>query len=570
MVNRQAYHRNRSLLHLLLVLLAVVAVNALASRLYLRWDLTREKRYTLTDATRQLLKGLDSPVTVEVFLEGKDLPAGIRSLQKATREMLQDFRSVSGGKVNFIFVDINRIRDTGKRENVQRNLAELGLFPTNLQVSAEQGYREQLIYPGLVMRKDSIEIAVTILENQMSFSAQGALDNSISLLEFKLASALQKLLMDRPPLVVFSQGHGELKPVQLSDLVQTLGAQQYRVAIADLQESILPPDEVDILVLAKPSRPFGEIEKFRIDQFIMHGGKVLWLLDGAIASLDSFGNRPSIFAVDMPLNLTDQLFRYGVRVNADLVQDLYCNPIPLLEDRGGGARPILFPWVFHPILLPYADHPIVKNMDPVAAKFASSIDTIRTPGIEKTILLATSEYSRTVRMPFEIFLAGAREKPEPALFNKQDVPAAVLLEGEFPSAFSALMNDNLRTVLAETGIAFRPKSSDNRMIVISDGDIAANELDASGNPMPLGYYKFSRETFANRDFLLNCIEYLMDNSGLLEARNRETRMRLLDKTKVEDQKAMWQILLIGGPLLLLGVFAVAYNGHRSRRFAAKA
>jgi ABC-2 type transport system permease protein len=568
MVNGKAYHRNRALLHLVLVLAGIIVFNILTSMVFVRWDLTKEKRYTLTPATKQLLKDLDSPVTVEVFLDGKELPAGIRSLQKATREILQDLRSVSNGKLNFVFVDINKIRDASKKENLQKNLAQLGLFPTNLQVSAEQGYREQLIYPGLVMRKDAVEIAVTILENQMSFGAQGSLDNSISLLEYKLAAALQKLHMKRPPLVVFSQGHGELKPVQLSDLVQTLGTQQYRMAVADLRESILPPDEVDVLVIAKPSRPFAEAEKFKIDQYVMHGGKVLWLLDGAIASLDSFGSSPSIFSVDMPLNLTDLLFRFGVRVNADLVQDLYCNPIPIMEDHGGGAKPILFPWVFHPILRSDNDHPIVRNLDPVAGKFASSIDTIRSAGIEKTILLSTSEYSRTVKMPFEIFLQGAKEKPEPSLFNKQDIPVAVLLEGKFPSGFSALMDDNYRGILSDAGLSFKSASDDNRMIVISDGDIAANELDASGNPLPLGYYKYTRETFANRDFLLNSIEYLLDNSGLLEARNRETRMRLLDKTKVGDQKTLWQIILLGGPLIVLGIFAVVYNGRRKRKYAA--
>jgi ABC-2 type transport system permease protein len=567
MVTGNTYHRNRSLLYLLLVLVGILVVNVLASRLYVRWDLTKEKRYTLTPATKQLLKDLDQPVTVEVFLEGKDLPVGIRLLQRATREMLQDFRAISGGKVNFVFVDINRIRDAEKRNILQRNLFELGIEQIRWPTGDAQEYREVLIYPGLVMRMDSIELAVTIHEGQTGYFTQSALDRSISLIEYKLASALQKLAMERPPVVVFSQGHGELEPVFLSDFVQTLGGQKYRIAIADLKESILPPDVVDILILAKPSRPFGDAERFKIDQFIMHGGKVLWLLDGAIASLDSFGNRPSIFSVGMPLNLTDQLFRYGIRVNHDLVQDMYCNQIPMLEGQGSGIRTTFFDWVFHPIVYPANNHPIVKNMGSVALKFASSIDTIRVTGVDKTILLSTSKSSRTVNMPFEIFLAGARENPKPSLFNKKDIPVAVLLEGEFPSAFP-IMNDAMREILIDTDITFRRKSIENRMIIVSDGDIAANELNAQGSPLPLGFYKYTNKLFANRDFLLNSIEYLLDNSGLLEARNRETRMRLLDKTKVGDQKTLWQIILLGGPLFMLGIFAVVYNGRRKRKYAA--
>jgi len=561
-------NRRRDILHLLLVIGVLLLANVLAGRLYTRWDLTKEKRFTLTPATKELLRKIDKPVKVSVYLEGKDLPEGIRSLQKATREMLQDFRSLSGGKVSFVLVDIQQIKNEEKKEQLKNNLVNLGLFPTNLQVNAEQGYREQLIFPGLVMHSGEQEIAVTLLENQLSFGTQGSLNNSINFLEYKLAGALQKLQLKKSPLVAFDIGHGELNPEHLDELVQTLNSQQYSVAGTDISLGPLLASQIDILVFAKPTQPFSEADKFKIDQYIMQGGKVLWLVDGAIASLDSFGNRPSIFAVDMPLDITDLLFRYGVRINTDLVEDLYCNPIPIMEDQGGGAKPILFPWVFHPILVTKGNHPIVKNLDPVAVKFASSMDTVGARGIKKTVLLSTSSSSRAVLTPFEIFLEGAKTQPEPGLFNRQDIPLAVLLEGKFSSAFASRMNASYDTILAQSSLPFRPGSPENRMIVISDGDIAANETDANGNPLPLGYYKYTREVFANRDFVLNCIEYLLDNSGLLEARNRETKMRLLDKTKVNDQKMLWQIILLGGPLLLLGIFAVAYNTRRSRRFTS--
>jgi gliding-associated putative ABC transporter substrate-binding component GldG len=299
----------------------------------------------------------------------------------------------------------------------------------------------------------------------------------------------------------------------------------------------------------------------------MNGGKTLWLLDNVICDLDSFKLAPSIVAVPRDLNLDDLLFRYGVRTEHNLLLDLYCNQIPIIESVGGNPQPKLFPWVFYPIAINKKNHPIVKNLDPVAFKFVSSLDTLNNPGVKKTVLLSSSNYTRLQPTPFQIFLEGAKQKPNPYLFNQKDVPMAVLLEGNFSSLYKNQFTSDLQKLLAAQQVTFKPKSSLNKMIVIADGDIASNDLDANGVPLALGYDKYTRQVFANKDFLLNCVEYLMDDNNLIDARNREVKMRLLDKAKVLEQKGRWQLITFAVPLLLITLFGLVYSYQRKRKYA---
>ncbi len=561
------YYFIRSVKLLVASLLAVIAVNIVSSLFFHRFDLTEEKRYTLTASTKKLLQHIEQPISIEVFLEGKDLPAGIKVLRNETRELLQEFRTLSHGRVTYKFVDINAIKDQKKREDFQMELVKKGLRPTNLEVKSESGFTEKLVFPGAIVSANGREIPVQILENQFSVGAQGSLNNSISFLEYKVANSIQKIVKQHPAKIAFLQGHGESGIQQLEGFLEALAAQSFQLDKVELDKDKLLNNQIDILIIAKPQTAFNDYEKFLIDQYIMHGGKTLWMLDNTICDLDSFKLAPSIVAVPRELNVDDLLFRYGVRMEHNLVLDLYCNQIPIIESIGGNPQPKLFPWVFYPMAINKNNHPIVKNLDPVALKFCSSIDTLNNPDVRKTILLSSSMYARVQQTPFPIFLEGAKQKPDPGLFNQKDIPLAVLLEGNFTSLYRNQFTADFQQLLDIQKVDFQPKSLANKMIVIGDGDVANVERDTKGVPLALGYDKYSRKLFANKDFLLNCVEYLVDDNNLIDARNREIKMRLLDKAKLLNQKGFWQVATFGVPLLLMLVFGVVYNSRRKTKYS---
>ncbi|MCC6571719.1 MAG: gliding motility-associated ABC transporter substrate-binding protein GldG, partial [Chitinophagales bacterium] len=542
-------------------LLIVILVNIAAGFLYHRFDLTEEKRYTLTPSTRQLLKNLDQRIEMEVYLEGKDLPAGIRVLRNETRELLQEFRNLSNGNITYRFVDINGIKDAKQREAFQEELVKKGLRPTNLEVKTSSGFTERLIFPGAVMKVNNREVTIPLLENQFSVGAQGSLNNSVSFLEYKIANSIQKITRPTPPKVAFLQGHGELGIEPLQGILEALSSQNFLLDKVELDKDPLLKANIDVLVIAKPTQALQEGEKFLIDQYIMQGGKTVWLLDNTIADLDSFKLAPNIVAVPRDINLDDMMFRYGLRLGHNLVLDLYCNQIPIIESIGGNPQPKLFPWVFYPMAIPQNNHPIVKNMDPVALKFPGALDTLVNP-VKKTVLLTSSEYARIQKTPFPIYLEGAKQKPNPYYFNQKNIPMAVLLEGEFPSLYKNQFTADLQQLLNAQQLQFKPKSVPNKMVVVTDGDVASNELDANGVPLALGYDKYSRKLFANKDFVLNSIEYMIDENNLIAARNREIKMRLLDKAKVLEQKGWWQAITLGIPLGFTGIFGIFYNRRR--------
>lgn len=561
------YHLIQSVKVLALSLIVVILVNVASSFLFYRFDLTQEKRYTLTPSTKKLLKNLNQTVFIEVYLEGKNLPAGIKVLRNETRELLQEFKTLSKGKVNYAFFDIDGIKDAKQREAFQMDLVKKGLRPTNLEVKSQSGFTEKLVFPGALVKLDKREIPLQILENQFSVGAQGSLNNSISFLEYKVANSIQKIIKTQPPKIAFLQGHGESDIQDLQGLLEVLAAQSFLFDKVELDADKLIDSGIDILIVAKPQTALKDEEKFLIDQYIMHGGKVMWMLDNTICELDSFKFAPSIVATPRDLNLDDLLFRYGVRLDKNLVLDLYCNQIPIIESIGGNAQPRLFPWVFYPMAINKGNHPIVKNLDPVALKFCSSIDTLQNPDIRKTVLLSSSMYARKQQTPFPIYLQGAKQKPDPTLFNQKDIPLAVLLEGSFTSLYKNQYTKDFQQLLEQQGVSFLPKSNFNKMIVVGDGDVAINDIDSKGVPMALGYDKYSRKLFANKDFLLNCIEYLIDDNNLIDARNREVKMRLLDKAKVLNQKGFWQVMTMVFPLGLILIFGLIYNNNRKRKYA---
>lgn len=544
-------------------------VNILANTFHTHLDLTEEKRFTLTRPTRELLGGLKDRVYVQVLLEG-EFPAGFKRLQTATREMLDDFRSVSG-YVDYQFDDpgLGTLEEVNER---RKALAEQGIIPVNLRV-ADQGQRsQQLIYPVAVVHYANRRIPVKLLENESpTLNPEVVINNSVTLLEYKLANAIKKILTPERPSILFTRGHGELNEGQTADLERSLN-QFYNTDRVTLDSVVqLKPDACALLVVAKPVAGFSERDKFKIDQYVMQGGRVLWLIDRLNADLDSMRHTGRFVPTDYPLNIEDMLFKYGARIQPDLVLDLECSKIPLATGQLGNAPQMeLFPWYYHPTVLPVGNHPIVKNLDRVELRFCSSIDTIRTKTlVKKTRLLSSSRYSRLQFSPVDLNFDLLKYEPDPTKFDKGMQTVGLLLEGVFPSNYENRVSQEMLTGLQQLGMTYKAESTPTRMLVISDGDVAANFVrDAAKKEwLPLGLNRFENATYANKELMLNTIEYLIDPSGVIEARTKEVKLRLLDTVRARKEATLWRTLNIALPLVFLGVFGWFFNWRRKLRYA---
>ena len=539
----------------------------LAGAKYGYFDLTEEKRYTLTEPTKELLGRVDDVVDVRVLLEG-DFPSGFKRLQSAVRDMLDDFRSQSK-YIEYTFEDPS-IGDTEEVNERRKILAEQGIIPTNLLLKASGEKTQKLIYPYAIFHHKGRRVAVNILENEVpGVPPEETLNNSIGLLEYKFANAIQKLRASGRKNVLFTAGNGELDVLETKSLVRNLQA-FYNTGRVNLNEVVrLPPDTVDVLVIAKPRAPFSEKEKFLIDQYIMNGGKVLWLIDQLAATLDSMRTRPEYIPREYDLGLDDMLFKYGVRINTDLVLDMEAAKIPQVIGQVGDNPQIdLFTWYYHPVAVPAGSHPIVHGLDRVQFDFPNSIDTILTKvPVRKTVLLQSSPYSRVQRSPIRLNFNILQYEPDPAKFNKGPQILAVLLEGQFASLYRNRVPEAMKEGLKELGQQYKDVSDPTRMIVVSDGDVARNLVNPqSGEYAPLGYNPYEKYQYANQNFLFNAIEYLLDDSGVLKARTKEVKLRLLDGVRVQQEKPFWQMFNIVLPIFAMVVFGMLYNVIRQQRF----
>jgi ABC-2 type transport system permease protein len=557
----------------LFLLIALVGVNYLASVVHTRIDLTQEKRYTLSSATKKLIKGLHDPVSITVFLTG-DMPAGFKKLSNSTKEMLQEFKELGGSNIQFKFEKPGEgLSDTAK-EKFQLHLDELGLKPTNVKVKAKAGesQEERLVYPGALIKYGEREVAVDLLQGQDMTGGIQSLNNAEALLEYKMARTIQKITADTVPAIGYLVGNGELLTRNAIDLIDRTLRQEYRFGFVPIDSVPVIPTVFDALVIVKPTIPFSTQQKLKIDQYIMQGGKVLWLIDKLYAEMDSLMRSHSDFvAYDRNLNLDDQLFKYGVRINGDLVQDLQCDKIPLVVGNYGNQPQMqLVPWPYFPTLSSYSDHPIAKNLDQVLSIFPNSIDTVKN-NIKKTVLLASSERSRVISTPAMVSLNSIKTEDDMKTFNRPFIPVAVLLEGRFSSLYTNRLSTGALDTLA--GLYKQPfraaTQNESKMIVVSDADIVANAVTANEGPLYMGYNQFTNYQYANKDFFLNCIQYLTDSSGILGTRSKDFTLRLLDPAKTEESRGKWQVLSIGLPVFLVLIFGVVYQAIRKRKYQGK-
>ena len=551
------------------ILLALIAINYLASQIHFRYDLTQEKRYTLSKPTKQLLQGLNDPVSIIVFMKG-DMPAGFKKLSNSTEELLQEFQEWGKTNIQFRFQKPGENLDDTAKTNYLVYLDSLGLSPTNVKVQASAGeaQEERLLYPGALITYQGRATAIDLLKGQSAYGGTNSLNNAEALLEYKFANAIQKITTDSIPLIGYLVGNGQPLTYNVFDLIERTLKPNYRFDFVPIDNVNIIPLAFNAIVIVKPTDKFTDRQKLQIDQYIMNGGKVIWMIDNLYAEMDSLMRKQSDFiAFDRGLNLDDQLFRYGVRINKDLVQDLQSDKIPQVVGNYGGQPQIeLVSWPYFPLLTAYNDHPIVKNLDNVLSIFPNSVDTIKSPGIKKTVLLSTSANSRTLSTPAVVSFNSLKTEEDMKTFNRENIPVAVLLEGKFNSFYANRISAALVDTFAKLYLQpFLASSVYTKMIVISDADIVANVVTNEG-PKSMGYNQFTQQTYANKDFFLNCIEYLVNNSGILETRSKDITLRLLDPRKVEESRTRWQIINIGVPVMVILIFGFIYQALRRKKY----
>ena len=541
--------------------------------------MTAEKRYTLSNSTKGLLKGLDDVVYVKVYLDGK-LPPDFAELSMKTREFLDEWRMYSQN-IQYEFIDPAKGKSPQELGAVYSELYQKGLNPQPIQDVTSEGVNTRYVVPGALISYQQREIPVALLDadHGMLYNRNDIINYSIEKLEYNMSNAVRRLTQRQKARVAFLKGHGEL------DNLHVFGA---AVGIADFYsvDSVILDNKVtklfdvkvtdsatgdftigdikyDLLVVAKPTIPFGNYEKFLLDQFVMRGGRILWYVDPVMADLDSLMRYPEMPAMARELNLDDMFFRYGVRMNTDLLQDLNALPIPVRAgEMAGQPQYKMIPWYYFPIITPNSTHPVVHNLNVLRTEFISSIDTVgRRSGLKKTVLLTTSTTTKIINTPAIISLETLRNRAHVEEFSKQNIPVAVLVEGVFPSLFTGYGN------VDQEKLGFLDKSSPTKMIFVSDGDMVRNQVNEKRYPLPLGYDRFTDKAFGNLNFLLNAVNYLCEDEDILQVRSKDFKMRLLDNNRILKEKTFWQLVNVIVPLVLVIALGIVLLLIRRIRYA---
>lgn len=558
-----------SRLWLPITIIGLVAVNWLASLYHTRVDLTNEKRFTLSSATKKLLKKLDDEVKVDVFMKG-DFPSGFKKLANSTGEVLQEFKELAGKKIQYRFIS--------PEENVEGTdvkwadtLSAMGFYPINLTSQVKAGQQQQNIYPvAFVHYKEQVS-PVILYQGRTKAITYPEINSAEALMEFNFANAIDRLTRTEKAMIVYSAGNGEPVDVRTYDLSENVLKADYKFQPVDMNAIPGIPASVQLLMIVKPAKPFSDETKLKIDQFVMRGGKLLLFVDKLEAELDSLQSKKGeVVAYDRGLELNDMLFKYGVRINSDLVMDLQCDFLPF--DVNGNGQFELLPWNYFPVFETRSNHIINKNLGFVSGRFVNSVDTVEAEGIRKTVLLSSSANARSIATPALISVKENSDAPENERFKRSNIPVAMLLEGKFRSLFSNRLSQAMRDSLQKYGGTFMSQCiADNKIIVVADGDIVLNSVIKGNQPIPMGMnpYTFGSQrefAFANRDFLQNCLDYLVNPSGLSEAKAKDYTLRLLDKKKTDAGKMNWQLINIAVPVLLVILFAVLYQFLRKRKY----
>jgi ABC-2 type transport system permease protein len=552
----------QKLLGILVFVIGLVLVNVLAQYIYTRIDFTKEKRFTLTPKSKTILGKINQPITITVFLDG-DLPAPFKRLRNATRDLLADYKAYGGKEIKVIFKDPVSGLSISEQDTVINNLYRSGIEPTTINIKNDAGFAQKMVFPMAMLESGDHQLPLRLLQNlNATGSYEENINNSIQNLEYLFTGAIQKVLSNEHPRIGFTEGNGELSDLALNDAINSL-SESYEVGRVNLNTiDAAGLDKLKVLIIAKPQQEFTEAEKYKINYFVMKGGRVVWTIDQVSADLDSLKGSGEQLAFNKKLNIDDMLFMYGARVNYNLIADANCVEIPLSMGQQGQIE--LAPWVYYPLLMPDTAHNLVKNIDAVRSEFSSTVDTIGVKGLKKTVILHSSPFNKVFNAPKLLSLQMVAEQPDPRDYASVPQSLGVLIEGVFPSVFL-----NRAVPAGITGnYGVPPQSKPGKMIVIGDGDVFKNQLSSKdGSAFPLGFDRYTQKSYGNKALLLNIADYLSNDDNLITLRNKEVKIRLLDKARLRTEKLQWQLINMALPLLLLISFAIFQHYYRKHKYA---
>lgn len=575
-------NKKRDIIGLLLGLIILAAINYLGSLTFHRFDLTSENRYSISEPTKKLLDQLEGNVFVRVYLEG-DFPAEFKRLRNETREMLNEFKAYSNGNLDFIFINPSESSKLEVRDEVYKRLYDKGLRPTDLEVKEEDGISQKIIWPGALISFRDVEYPIQLLSSTVTSNSERMVNQSIESLEYVLANGIKNASNTDIKAVGVVEGHGEYDKFELADLMGSL-RERYNVERVHFNENLdafaeryfkdssnaLVRNKYNAIIIAGPTEKFSEKDKFILDQFVMRGGKILWAVDMVNVTMDSLKSSNTTLATPRDLNLSDLFFKYGIRQNKDLVMDLRAAPIPVVQGVvGNQPKTTLFPWYYFPLMIPEGDHPISKNLGAIRGEFVNSIDLVGgNDSLKKEVILTTSEYTKLVKAPTRVSLNVLRFDPPKEQYNIKNVAVAALVEGKFESVFKNRLTDQ---IVGSGIIDFKEQSEKkNKMIFLSDGNILKNEVKQGTNEYyAMGYDEFARNVFANRDFIMNCMDYLLDDSELILSNNKTFKIRLLDMEAVEENEIFWQSFNVSLPVILIIILGISIHYIRKKIYISK-
>ena len=543
--------------------MGVVAINYIASQFHLRYDLTDDQRYTLSPAAKSIVDEVESPVVIDVFLKGS-FPPEFRRLQIETRRLLEEFAAYNDN-IRFNFID--PLAEGDDANAIAEEFYKLGMTPARLSVMENGRASETLIFPWAIANNNDQTVKIPLLKNKLGATDEERVTNSVQQLEYAFADAIGRLVREREKKIAIMRGNGELPDANLADFIKTI-RQYYYVAPFTLDSAATNPQRTlealknyDLIIEAKPTEPYTEKEKFVLDQYLMQGGNALWLVEKVAMETDSlFNPSGSAFALPRDLNLGDLFFSYGFRINPSLVNDIYSAPIILATGGGNETRFAPYPWFYSPLTTSPDDHPIINNIEAVKFDWANPIDTLRN-GIEKTVLLSSSPQTKLEGTPREINLDILNTRPDLSTYNAGEQPLAVLLEGYFKSAYANRVKPFDLPQAKDT-------SQYTKIIVVSDGDVIKNELQR-GEPLELGFERYTGNSYGNKEFLLNSVNYLLEDSGLIDIRSKDISIAFLDREQAAEERELWQAVNLVFPLIILGIGAFSFNYFRKKRYLKK-
>ena len=556
--------QKNNLRNLAVTIVVLIAINAIGSQFFHRFDLTQDKRYTLSQTSLNILKEIKQPLIIDVFLKGQ-FPGEFKKLQTETQQILEEFKAYNKD-ITFQFV--NPIENEEERDTIMASFMERGLTPINVTMDNKGKQTQEVVFPWAIATYGNKSVKVPLLKNLMGASTAEKVVSSVQHLEYAFANAFNTVAKAKEKKIAVIKGNGELHDLLMADFIKQV-RENYYIGTFTLDSVAKKPSEslaylkkYDLAIIARPTEKFSDEEKLVLDQFVTNGGKTLWLVDQVNMEMDSlYNDSGATLAYPFDLNLNDMFFKYGVRINPNLVKDLMATPIALATgEQGSATQYTQYPWFYSPMIYPSSKNPIVSNVDGIKFEFTNGIDTLKN-GIKKTVLLKSSPYSKVVGTPVEVNLNMVTERPEQSEFtNKGNIPVAVLLEGKFHSMFE-------NRVLPFAEKSFQAQGKNNKMIVVSDGDVIRNQLDKNYQPLELGYDKWTNKLYGNKEFLMNCVNYLLDDNGLINIRSKEVNLPLLDKEKVYATYTTSQIITVGLPIVVLGIFGIVFTFLRKRKYS---